>query len=161
MTATSPLTLARQAIVEAVKYWPETQGQFATIYEFEGNTPDLEGNEAPTNADLPALLIYPTSMPDNWKTNRMEKLDYFVALELWTPGWRYLVPEDLWPKIRRALWQGTGQGGSVPLVKSATNFYPNDGGRIDFKRKLIGDNGKAVQSIYTVHLWINDDPLGN
>lgn len=165
---TSPLTTARQALIRAIQEWPETQEAFTTLYLFEGDTPDMEGNTVdkngrpiPSVADMPCLLIYPTQMPDNWKTHRMERLDYFIALEMWTPGWRYLQPEDLWPKVRRAIWQSPGGSNVVPYVKAETGFYPNDAGTIAFKKQMVGQNQKAVQSIYTAHLWINDDPLGN
>lgn len=124
----SRLTTARQSVWDAIDNWPALATTFKKKFRFESTQLRAESVEAthrpdgPTSqADLPAIAIFPSAVFPKWATNLQKDHPYSLDIIYWTPGKHVDKSEEIWDELIKAIYQ------SKPEENAAIDTYIKGG----------------------------------
>jgi hypothetical protein len=146
------LTDARQAVIADLAAYSDWSTVVKRTYDWEDATPLMpDGALKMSYGDLPFCSIAPASGQSSWVSNQNQRIEYALAVELYTRWGDVKKGEELWEAFQRALWTGTN-------VPSVTHYPPN---RISVAASAPAqlDAGPLVrQWTWGVVLWLPWNP---
>lgn len=168
---TSPLTLGRQAVWNAINQWDRLRVDGKSVFkrqfkfEDEGAFQTAEDIAETLGAgDLPALAILPDVTGIVPKLQTLQEWYFDLRLLMWTKDFNLLSAEKYAPELINAAYAGTPAGGSLSFVKNpttGTGYDPISVPVFKFALALVGGNNqiKTVQTEITLRLRIQFSPF--
>lgn len=153
---TSPFTLARHSVWDAIENWPTLLTYFHQKVKLDVDETMLESFDNPSISDLPAIAITPVSVAPFWYTHAVQEYPYLISIKLWTAGWVLPVSEELLVDLGNALWNCHPAGNDVPYIKAATGYYPKHVGPITFTPVELadGEEGQGASRATMLQIFI-------
>ncbi len=153
-------TLARRSLWDALEHWPDTEDVFQQKYKWEDSLIAMNADADPDPPACPAISILPAVEVYEWKLNRSQENLISYNVILWTTTHDVTDAEDLFAKVRDAIWACEHHPG-VTWVKKATGEHPVRLTNITMKPVFLGQtkNIPAFKTTFTIQLRRLNDPL--
>jgi hypothetical protein len=164
------LTNARQALWAALDAWPAlkkspddpTATVFVQRFTFDDEMFPFEDLE-PSISDFPCIAIAPATLNMPWYLNRMQNWQVAFQITIWAVDWYLKDIERIVQDISESFFRATDPltSSSVPIVKAACGFYPQQIGPVVFAPVKVGSDRetRAIRCQMTVVIRNNNDPL--
>lgn len=169
---TSPITLGRQAVWNAINQWGRLrangQSLFKRQFKFEDEGAGLQTAEDIAESlgagDLPALAMLPDTVGIVPKFQTRQEWYLDLRLLMWTKDFNLLTAEKHAPEIINAAYASMPAGGSLSFVKNpttGTGYDPISVPVLKFALALVGGNNriKSVQTEIILRLRIEFSPF--
>lgn len=139
----SDLTLARNAIWDAIDNWPELDGTFNKKFRFRQGDKSL--NRTVGFGDLNAIAIWTDSFSEEYAFSIETKWPVTYRISVWTRDWELDMAEDIVTKISRALWKSKPVGDPVSYLQRACGGLTPQLKVSDFRRIRLGQSDMTDQ----------------
>ncbi len=170
---TSPITLARRSVWQAIDSWAalrvDGKSVFATTIRFEDEQAVRLDNviESLGPGDLPCLAILPRQIGVSWKHTRIHHWILELRILMWTPNWNVLTAEKYTPEIINAAFAAAPTDNpTISFVKNpttGTGYDPESVPVIQFNTVGVGKNAetKAIETEINLRLMFDFAPFSN
>lgn len=139
----SPLTLARNAIWDAIDNWSELDGTFTKKFRFRQGDKSL--NRTVGFGDLNAIAIWPDQFDEDYAFSIETKWPITYRISVWTRDWELDMPEDIAWKISRALWRSKPEGDALTYLLRACGGLTPQLGVTTFRRIKMSQSDMAME----------------
>lgn len=164
---TTKTTDARLAMWNAIEAYPSLNPGGTSVFKRKFKHETGEGGTLETIiqsglGDMPSIEIMPGRQDFKWQTNRMADFPYTVDVRLIHT--RLYRLEQYAQDIIKAVWQQAPAGSTIPFVKAATGYYPQQVSVSVPTLAKIGDRAQAVKAwamTVTFQLQFQYDPFGS
>lgn len=151
-------TVARRALWLAIEAWPDTQSAFQQKYKFEDSLISINADGDPDPPACPSIAIFPLSETFEWKYNRTQENVLNFPVVIYTQTHNILAAEDLFAKVRDAIWKAEYSSG-VSFIRKYTGEPPLRLSNVSMKLVFFGKTIPGVKTSFTVQLRRLNDPL--
>ncbi len=158
---TAPESLIRRAIWDAIRNYPTTAEVFDGEYDWEDSLIPITDDGHPESPSCPAISIKPASENFDWIMNQMQHASMFFEITIYTKTFNLLEPEDLFTKVRDAIWKSKPAEGRPTYIEAATLYPPTRFTNGKMVQKNLGKQKSfpAVVTTVTLELRRLNNPL--
>lgn len=156
------LTIARNAVWEAIDNWTALANVFERTYKTSADFAELQLRD-PSPAELPAIALYWADIKPDWRTNRMQEWPLTMRLTAWFPGDRHTYAETILEHIFDAIYQYTATGDTAPYIQKTLGFPPKRVDSLTVQSVTLGRSQQthAIRADVAFTLRSNKDPFGD
>ncbi len=157
----SRLTIARNAVWEAIDNWPALRYRFQRSYKTDDDLAELQLRD-PAPHELPAVALYWGAFTPDWKNNRMQEWPIVTRATVWVPGDQHTLAERLIEHVFDAIYQAKPTGSTVPYIHAATGYPPRRVSEMSVQTVTLGraQQLRALRVDVAFAMRSNKDPFG-
>lgn len=152
---TTPMTLMRTAVWDAINNWAALQSSGTTPinrkFRFD-NANDGIDDIRPAYTDMTALSVWPGRVtPDAW-VNRQHRYRIPYEVHVWTKDWLLTTAEQAINDVMNAVYKSGPDIITAPTatyVRNATGHHPVNNGPYTMQRVFVNDTQQGQKAIYT------------